>query len=134
AEIAADRLGRRLRILLRIAGEGRTAPQLLNDLAGIRHHLGLRVGRHRQEDLADAILFRALVGVHAGDDRLDLVVADADAAFDLRALQPLPGDLAFDLAAQRFDRRTASFEQGGELLGGLLHVAGDPRDRAVDVR
>ena len=56
------------------------------------------------------------------EDRFHFVVADGDAVFDLLALQPLPRDLAFDLAAQALDVRTILLEVGGELVGSLLHV------------
>jgi len=75
----------------------------------------------------------ALGRVEPVDDRLHFVVADADAALDLRALQPLRRDLALDLAAQRLDRRALRIEEGGELVRSLLHVRGDPDDGLVDV-
>ena len=83
--------------------------ELLENFVGIVQRLRLVAGRGRQEDLADVIFLGALGRVHAVDNRLHLVVADADAALDLGALQPLPGDLALDLPAHRADRRAVGW-------------------------
>ena len=46
---------------------------------------------------------------------LHLVVADVDERLDLAALQPLPGELAADLALQRPFGRADRAQIGGEL-------------------
>ena len=102
AEIAADRRGRRFGILAGVAGEGCAVAQLRRGSCWRCRASAASCRRsRRQEDLADAIFLGALRGVQLVEHRLDLVVADADAALDLGVLQPLPGDFALDLAAQR---------------------------------
>ena len=61
---------------------------------------GVMVAGRRQEDFADAILFRALGRVEPLQNGLHFIVPDADAAFDLRLLQPTPSGFAFNLAAK----------------------------------
>ena len=90
-------------------------------------------GRGREENFADLKFFGAFGSVHLVEDSFDLVVADADAAFDLGALQPLPGDFAFDLAAQRFNVGALALQEIRQLLGRLLGVLGDPLDGLVDI-
>ena len=106
-------------MLRNIAGHSprtrRRCRSCVEDLVRIVERLRFGGGRRRQEDFADAIFFGALRRVHAVENCLDLIVADADAAFDLGALQPLPGDLAFDLASQRLDVRAVRLEHRGKL-------------------
>src|SRR5207342_850105 len=67
-------------------------------------------------------------------DRLDLVIADTDAALDLRALQTLPGDFALDLAPQRLDAGIARIEERRELGRRLLYIVRNALDGLVDIR
>jgi hypothetical protein len=77
--------------------------QLFEDLRRVLHRLCL-IGRRRcQENLAHFIFFGPLGSVELLKNRFHLVVTDGDAALDFLALQPGPGNLAFDLSAQRAD-------------------------------
>ena len=60
-----------------------------------------------------------------------VLVTDVD--LDLLALKALPGDLAFDLTANRGDRAAVFLEVGAEFGRLALHAFGDAGEGTVDV-
>ena len=135
AEIAADRRGRRFGELAGISGERGAGADLLDDARGIGLDLGGGFRRRRQEDLGDAIFGRCRAdALSRVDHRLDLVVADGDEGLDLAALQPLPGELAADLALQRALGRADRAQIGAERLrASALKLRGEALVICVDL-